>query len=174
MPRKGENWKPPVYVGPPDEIPGAVRSTKEQPRDRAKCPICFDLDLRFIPQPHKDPNFCSYGQVARHWIPSADLAKDKNCASCRLLKSAFDTLINEGEVIDISPESEVNYSIAILDRNDDDSEDSTKKKKRKATERYEESKGLIVEMRCSARKKGSKDDGYQEEFKAEIYSPLGG
>lgn len=161
-----------MYVGPPDEVPGAVHPDKDQPCNLAKCPTCFDLDLRYIPQPNKDPNFCSIGQVARHWISSTDLAKDKNCPSCRFLKSAFDTLINGGEAIDIAPGSEISYSIAILDRDDDNSNDSSKRTDTAVSS--EESRGLIVMMRCSTTSKGRETDGFQEEFKAEIYTPFGG
>ncbi|KAF8911151.1 hypothetical protein CPB84DRAFT_1088663 [Gymnopilus junonius] len=173
MPRRGP-WKPPVYVGPPIEsTPEAEPRFKDQ-RRLATCQTCFDLDLRYIPQPHKDPDLCSYGQVARHWITSTDLAKDASCASCRFLKSAFDTLLHSGNVIHAPPGTEISYSIAILDRNDDDVQDDvTKKKKKDAKKDGEGSQSLKVEMRCSAQKRGSKDDEFQEEFAVEIYTPLG-
>lgn len=183
MPRKGP-WKPPVYVGPPDEGPtdadsrSGPTSTGRNPRDGANCNTCFDIDLRFVPQPHKDQNICSVGQVARHWIKSSDLGKNQtSCRSCRFLKSAFDILLNEGEVIDIPHGSEIDYSIAILDRNDSNSADEQQKRKRReAALAYETSNSLLIEMRCSAvnRSRGAKDDGFQEEFKVEIYTRPGG
>ncbi|KAF8962312.1 heterokaryon incompatibility protein-domain-containing protein [Flammula alnicola] len=173
MPKRGP-WKPPVYVGPPlDSTPEAVPASRGH-RPKANCATCFDLDLRYIPQPHKDEDSCSMGQIARHWITYADLAKDPSCASCRFLKSAFDTLVNSGEVMDIPPGREIRYSIAILDRDDGDAEDAVaRKKRREAAGNSEASKSLKVEMRCSAEKRGSNDSGFQEEFELEIYTPPG-
>ncbi|KAH9474382.1 hypothetical protein JR316_0012840 [Psilocybe cubensis] len=173
MPRKGGVWEPPVYVGPPDEGPRAVRTDSKRPRNRAKCPTCFDLDLRYIPQPHKDPNFCSIGQAARQWISSTDLAKDSNCPSCRLLKSAFDTLVRDGELIDAPSDSEISYSIAILDR-DDEKPSTNGPNKKTGTKESDGSKGLIVMMRCGAAIKGKEEDGFREEFKVELYTPFEG
>jgi len=182
MPRKGP-WTPPVYVGPPDEAPDRVSAqSAAKGRNRKagpKCGTCFDLDLRYIPQPHKDQDNCSYGQVSRHWIKTSDLEKDKSCGSCRFLKSAFDTLLNSGEVINVPPGYEIGeYFIAILDRNDDDSADGEfKKRKKLAEEKYESSKSLIFEMRCGTRKLGSGKqgrNGTDEEFKVEIYTQPGG
>ncbi|KAF9475453.1 HET-domain-containing protein [Pholiota conissans] len=170
MPKR-RHRKPPVYVGPP--IDRASEEEKSRPlrhrRPQTKCSTCFDLNLRYIPKPHNDPDVCSYGQVARHWILSTDLAKDPSCASCRFLKSAFDTLINSGGVTEIPPGKHVSYMIAILDRNDDDVEDDyAKKRMRDAARNKESSKSLKVEMRCTV-----EDDGFREEFEVEIYSPPG-
>ncbi|PPQ68506.1 hypothetical protein CVT26_003445, partial [Gymnopilus dilepis] len=115
---------------------------------------------------------------ARHWIKSTDLAKDPGCASCRFLKAAFDALLASGEVIKVPDgiEGGVEYQIAILDRDDDDSADeAAKRRRREARMRGEGAKGLKVEMRCSAKRRGDgRDEGFQEEFKVEIYTPVGG
>ncbi|KAF9544537.1 HET-domain-containing protein [Agrocybe pediades] len=187
MPRKGP-WTPPVFVGDPNEFDADAppinfrpSSDDEAPRmssrhgKGAKCHVCFDLDQRYIPQPDRDEESCSYGQANRHWISSNDLKRDRSCASCRFLKSAFDTLLNSGEIISIPRGSEIVYYIAILDRSNNDSADKEfLKRKKQAQERYKSSQSLMIEMRCSTRKIGKKDEeGTREEFKVEIYTPPG-
>src|SRR3954469_25349883 len=72
-----------------------------------KCHTCFDLDQRYIPQPDRDEETWSYREADRPWISSSDLQKDRSCASCRFLKSAFDTLLNSGDIINIPLGSEI-------------------------------------------------------------------
>ncbi|KAF8962343.1 hypothetical protein BDZ97DRAFT_1825726 [Flammula alnicola] len=143
------------------------------------CPTCFDLDLRYIPQRHKDRRIRSVSGVPRHWISAADLAKDLSCASCRFLKSAFDTLVNSGEVVDILPGREITYSIAILDEphHTNSAPDAVAiKKKREAAEKSGASKSLSIVMMCTAGERGSLsgDSEVSGEFAVEIYTPPSG
>ncbi|KAF9469586.1 heterokaryon incompatibility protein-domain-containing protein [Collybia nuda] len=161
MPRKGP-WVPPKYVGPPIDRDAAP------PPKLTNCSTCFDLDMRYIPQPHRDPDSSTYAQVARHWILSTNLAKDPTCKTCSFLKSAFDTLVNSADLVGTPPRG-MTYSIAILDRDDGYGADAaTLKTKREAAGRSGASRSLHVEMRCNF------DGGDNEEFQVEIYTPPGG
>lgn len=125
--------------------------------------------MRRIPQPQNDMDNCTFGEVSRHWITSADLAKDPSCQSCSFLKSAFDTLIKSEEVVEIPRGKSIKYQIAILDRDDNDAVDKAAARKiRQAALRNGASRSLKVEMRCDTK------GGFQEEFKVEIYTLPGG
>jgi hypothetical protein len=94
---------------------------------------------------------------------------DPSCASCSFLKSAFDTLLKSGEVVDAPSGKQTKYQIAILDRDDDDGADKvTARRIRAAARKSGASRSLKVVMRCSTK------GGFQEEFKVEIYTPVGG
>lgn len=153
---------PPTYVGPPIDRDAAP------PPKLTNCSTCFDLDMRYIPQPHKNPNASTYAGTTRHWIQSTSLAEDPACKSCSFLKSAFDTLVNSGDLVGTPPRG-MTYSIAILDRDDDDSADAAaQKKRREAAGRSGASRSLKVIMRCNFA------SGDNEEFNVEIYTPPGG
>ncbi|KAF4610641.1 hypothetical protein D9613_007169 [Agrocybe pediades] len=140
-----------------------------------KCHTCFDLDQRYIPQPDRDEETWSYREADRPWISSSDLQKDRSCASCRFLKSAFDTLLNSGDIINIPLGSEIVYDIAILDRSNNGSTDGEfLKRKKEAQEKYESSQSLMIEMKCSTRQIGAEEEeGTREDFRVEIYTPPG-
>ncbi|KAF9461085.1 heterokaryon incompatibility protein-domain-containing protein, partial [Collybia nuda] len=147
------------------------RSKHPQPNGAptpAICPTCFSLNMRRIPQPQNDMDNCTYGESSRHWITSEELAKDPSCKSCSFLKSAFDTLLNSGEVVEVPRGKPIKYQIAIMDRDDNDAVDkATVRKMRQAALKQGASRSLKIEMRCEAKR------GPREEFKVEIYTPPG-
>ncbi|KAI9730237.1 MAG: hypothetical protein M1834_006001 [Cirrosporium novae-zelandiae] len=128
----------------------------KSPFTAVSCKFCYDLDLNAIPKPHKDPDICSIGQVARYWIKSSALERSVNrgCQTCSVLRNAIDTLIQRGGLVEVPelPASPVKYRIAICDPN----------------EHQSGSQSLRIVLRCAL---DSQDD---EEFEVELFTLLAG
>ena len=137
---------------------------------QANCSTCFDLDFRYIPQPHKNRRIRSIGQPARHWISSAMLAETTSCESCKLLKSSFDALTSSWGISATEGRS-IPYQIAIIEPDDAGAGDASEQEGGGAIPKAPRS--LTVIMRCNPEyTKDGEKGGFDEEFEVEIYTPI--
>ena len=137
---------------------------------QANCSTCFDLDFRYIPQPHKNRRIRSIGQPARHWISSAMLAETTSCESCKLLKSSFDALTSSWGISATEGRS-IPYQIAIIEPDDAGAGDASEQEGGGAISKAPRS--LKVIMRCNPEyTKDGEKGGFDEEFEVEIYTPI--
>jgi hypothetical protein len=155
-----------------------------------RCKTCFDLDLSRIPKPHLDPDECSVGQAAYHWITSSQLRSSARnssrprgyngnqllgCLTCRMLSNAIETLIFQAQLVDrlrgVRAEN-LEYQIAITDK-DEDLGVGEKWSRQVRTERPG-SESLCLVLRVTPPPSRGQDGDTQEEYEVELYTPPDG
>ncbi|KIJ31912.1 hypothetical protein M422DRAFT_266414 [Sphaerobolus stellatus SS14] len=132
------------------------------------CPTCFDLDLQYILQPQRDRNNLSVWGSPRHWIDSYNLGRNRSCKCCSFLKSAFDTLLISGKIMDLPPGKEPSYCISIRDGEEGALNEDITKRKRKPMGGWEPSNSLDVTLAVEGKDFETLGRRFREEFEVEL------